>query len=103
MTNAVWLGARIAVVAGALIASGPAAEARGALAVGACGAWGGSWSYGSDRAARNRALDECRGRNCKVVTSFRQLCAAFATDSNSECENAGDRDCKVRGQFCDGD
>ena len=124
MTRSVWLGACLAVLAGALIASGTTAQARGALAIGNCGAWGGSWNYDDDSDARDRALSECKGRNCRVVTSFSGLCAAFAIDrarscgawgwatreSRSqarnvairECEAAGGRDCRIRAQFCDG-
>ena len=124
MKRSVWLGVRIAVLAGALIASGATAQARGALAIGNCGAWGGSWNYDNDDEARDRALSECKGRNCRVVTSFNGLCAAFAIDrartcgawgwatreSQSqaenvairECENAGGRNCQIRAKFCDG-
>jgi hypothetical protein len=123
MKKPVYVAARTLAIAGALIASVAAADARGALAIGNCGAWGGSWNYDSDRRARDRALDECRGRNCKVVTSFSGLCAAFAIDRAKscgawgwatresqrsaervairECENAGGRDCDIRARFCD--
>jgi hypothetical protein len=125
MRHARWGYARIAAVAGAMIVSTVAAEARGALAIGNCGAWGGSWNYDSDARARDRALDECKGRNCRVVTSFTGLCAAYAIDSRnscgawgwatresrrqaenvaiSECESAGGRSCRIRAQFCDSD
>jgi hypothetical protein len=94
------------------------------LAIGDCGAWGGSWNYDDDDDARERARSECKGRNCKVVTSFNGLCAAFAIDrarscgawgwatresqrqaenvAIRECENAGGRDCQIRARFCDG-
>jgi hypothetical protein len=124
MTKTAWMAACIAVLVGALAISVSTANARGALAVGNCGAWGGSWNYDSDDEARDRALDECKGRNCKVVTSFNGLCAAFAIDRNRscgawgwatresqrqaenvairECENAGGRNCQIRAKFCDG-
>lgn len=124
MTHSVRLGARVAVLAGILIASVGTAQARGALAIGNCGAWGGSWNYDSDDEARDRALNECRGRNCRVVTSFSGLCAAFAIDRSKscgawgwatresqrqaeivairECENAGGDNCQIRAHFCDG-
>lgn len=124
MTRSVLLGARIAVLAGVLMASVSMAQARGALVIGNCGAWGGSWNYDDDSEARDRALSECKGRNCKVVTSFSGLCAAFAIDrartcgawgwatrerqstaeevAIRECENAGGRDCQIRAKFCDG-
>ncbi len=124
MTHSVRLEARIAVLAAVLMASVSTVQARGALAVGNCGAWGGSWNYDSDRQARDRAMDECRGRNCKVVTTFTGLCAAYAVDRSRscgawgwatretqrqaenvairECENAGGRNCQIRARFCDG-
>ncbi len=124
MTRSVRLGASVAVLAGVLIASVATVQARGAPAVGNCGAWGGSWNYDDDDEARDRALAECKGRNCKVVTSFNGLCAAFATDrarscgawgwatrerqstaenvAIRECENAGGRNCQIRARFCDG-
>ena len=124
MTHSVRLGASIAVLAAVLVASVVTVQARGALAIGNCGAWGGSWNYDSDDDARDRALSECKGRNCRVVTSFAGLCAAYAIDRAKscgawgwatrerqstaenvairECENAGGRDCQIRARFCDG-
>ena len=124
MTHSVRLGASIAVLAAVLVASVVTVQARGALAIGNCGAWGGSWNYSSDDDARDRALSECKGRNCRVVTSFNGLCAAYAIDrarscgawgwatrerqreaenvAIRECENAGGRDCQIRAKFCDG-
>ena len=124
MTKSARLGATIAVMASVLIASVATVQARGALAIGDCGAWGGSWNYDSDDDARDRAQAECKGRNCRVVTSFDGLCAAFATDRSrtcgawgwatrerqraadevaiDECEKAGGRNCQIRARFCDG-
>jgi hypothetical protein len=118
------LGARVAVLAGVLIASVATAQAKGALAIGNCGAWGGSWNYDDDNDARDRAMSECKGRNCRVVTSFTGLCAAYAIDrartcgawgwatresqrqaetvAIRECENAGGENCEIRARFCDG-
>jgi hypothetical protein len=124
MSHSIRLGARIAMLAGVLIASVATAQARGALAIGNCGAWGGSWNYNDDEEARDRALSECKGRNCRIVTSFDGLCAAYAIDRDRtcgawgwstrerqsaaeevairECENAGGRNCQIRAHFCDG-
>ena len=63
MKRLIWLGACAAILAGALFVSGTAAQARGALAIGDCGAWGGSWNYDNDDDARARARSECKGRN----------------------------------------
>ena len=124
MKHSVRLGACVAVLASVLMASVATVQARGALAIGDCGAWGGAWNYDDDDDARERARNECKGRNCKVVTSFDGLCAAFAYDrartcgawgwatrqrqrdaeevAMDECEKAGGRDCQVRARFCDG-
>ncbi len=124
MARALLMAMRGAALAGMLLASGAVAEARGALAIGACGAWGGAWHFDTDNGAQNRALNECRGRNCRVVTTFDGLCAAFAYDRKGncgafgwatratrgeaetaalqECVNANGRECYIRGQFCDG-
>ena len=127
MKKLVRLGACLAVLAAVLVAltsSVSTVQARGALAIGDCGAWGGSWNYDDDEDARERARSECKGRNCKVVTSFEGLWAAFAVDRSrscgawgwatrqrqsqaedvaiDECEKAGGRNCQIRARFCDG-
>jgi hypothetical protein len=32
-----------------------------------------------------RARAQCKGKDCKVVTSFRRTCAAFAIDGRNAC------------------
>ena len=99
------------------------ASAIGALAINNCGAYGYSHNYNSFRAARRRALSECRGDNCRIVTTIDGNCAAYATDHNRSCgawgwgraatrgrarqialdyclENGG-RNCRVRVSVCD--
>ena len=61
------------------------ANAAGALATGRCGAFGYAFDDVSPEAASLRARAQCRGRDCKVVTSFRRSCAAFAIDSRNAC------------------
>ena len=39
----------------------------------------------SNAVAQNRALNECRGRNCRIVTTFSGMCAAFAYDRKGDC------------------
>lgn len=117
MARSARLGACISLVAGVFIASVATVQARGALAIGDCGVSGGSWNYNRDRDARDAVLDKCKGRNCKVVTSFTGLCAAVAIDQSRscgtwgwatresrrraedtairQCENAGGRDCEI--------
>ena len=60
-------------------------HAAGALATGRCGAFGYSIDDVSPEAASLRARAQCKGRDCKVVTSFRRTCAAFAVDLNNAC------------------
>jgi hypothetical protein len=64
-------------VAGSLLASGiGAAQAAGALAVGACGAYGFAYDYKQQITARSAALAKCKGDDCKVVTARKRGCAA---------------------------
>ena len=60
-------------------------HAAGALATGRCGAFGYSIDDVSPEAASLRARAQCKGRDCKVVASFRRTCAAFAIDSANVC------------------
>ncbi|MFA6264692.1 MAG: DUF4189 domain-containing protein [Pseudolabrys sp.] len=99
------------------------ARAAGALAVGACGAFGEAYDYESMAAARNSALSKCRGDACRVVTTSKRSCAAFAVDFSNPCgafgwgrgarlgatQNAaleacyreGGKECVIRTFFCD--
>ena len=98
-------------------------NAAGALATGRCGAYGYSVDDVSPEAASQRARTQCRGRDCKVVTSFRRTCAAFAIDSanvcgphawaradnlaraqniaSEQCHRHGGRACVIRAWACD--
>ena len=98
-------------------------QAAGALATGRCGAYGYSVDDVSPEAASQRAQAQCKGRDCKVVTSFRRTCAAFAIDSanvcgphawaradnlaraqniaSEQCHRHGGRACVIRAWACD--
>jgi hypothetical protein len=111
------------VAAGILAGSNSSAQALGALSIGDCGAWGGAWNYSTVAEARRRAMQECKGRNCKVVVNLSGNCVAFAVDQArscgawgwatrstkadaervaiEQCEKSGGRNCRVRAQFCD--
>ncbi|HVX98444.1 MAG TPA: DUF4189 domain-containing protein [Pseudorhodoplanes sp.] len=100
------------------------AAAAGALAVGACGAYGEAHDFPNAAAARAAALRQCRGRDCRIVASLRGNCAAFAIDLPNPCgasghasgphlgkaQNAalrscygrGGKDCVIRVFVCDG-
>ena len=60
------------------------AQAAGALAIGACGAYGLAFDFAADPVARNAALRKCEG-DCKVVAALSRNCAAFAVDLRNSC------------------
>ncbi len=99
------------------------ANAAGALAVGACGAYGYGFDYNKIADARAAAMSKCKDGRCKVVGVVRKGCAAMAIDVKNPCgsygwainshlgkaENTslrrcfdfGGRDCVVRAWACD--
>lgn len=99
------------------------ANAAGALATGPCGAFGYAYDDVSPEAAALRARAQCKGRDCKVVTSFAMTCAAFAVDgknacgpngwaqaaklaqarsiASDQCQRYGGRNCVIRAWVCD--
>jgi hypothetical protein len=107
----------------ALIAATGIANAAGALAVGACGAYGYGYDFHKVVDARTAAMKKCSGTGCKVVGDIRRGCAAMAIDAKQPCgsfgwainshlgkaENAslrrcyefGGHDCVVRAWACD--
>ena len=98
-------------------------RAAGALAVGACAAYGYAFDYRNAEAARAAAQGQCAGADCKVVLMLRRSCAALAIDGHRPCgphgfasarrlgeaENValkscyryGGRDCVIRAFACD--
>ena len=99
------------------------ARAAGALAIGSCGAFGEAFDYGTTEQARQSALTKCQGDACRVVTTAKRGCAAFAVDfanpcgahgwgkgpklgrSQNEalaaCYKDGGKECVIRTFFCD--
>jgi hypothetical protein len=99
-----------------------AADAAGAFAVGACGAYGYAYDYKRLADAQTAATQKCSG-TCKIVGAIKRGCAAFAVDAKQPCgsygwavnshlgkaENAslhrcyqfGGHDCVVRAWACD--
>ena len=61
------------------------ARAAGALAIGACGAFGEAYDFRSTDEARQVALSKCQGESCRVVTTVTRGCAAFAVDFTNPC------------------
>ena len=98
-------------------------QAAGAIAVGACAAYGYAVDYGLTDQARSAALAKCRGGRCKVVGVMQHACGAVAIDGHNACgphgyavarrlgqaENLaleycykfGGRDCVIRAFACD--
>ena len=61
------------------------ARAAGALAIGACGAYGEAYDYHSAKEARDSAQSKCQGKACRVVATVKRGCAAFAVDFVNPC------------------
>src|SRR5438132_2959329 len=113
---------RMAVAGGLVIGAIGAAQAAGALAVGACGAYGFAYDFPQEAAAQTAALGKCSG-DCKIVTPMKRNCAALAIDGHNACgafgyaaaarlgqaQNAalrscyryGGKDCVIRAFVCD--
>jgi Domain of unknown function (DUF4189) len=60
-----------------------ATQGAGALAIGACGAYGFAYDYAKEAAASRAALGKCVG-GCKVVP-VRRACGAIAIDGKNAC------------------
>lgn len=100
------------------------AHAAGALAIGSCGAYGEAYDYQTFKDARAGAQSKCKGKACRVVTTVKRGCAAFAVDfvnpcgghgwgkaaklGNAQnvalrsCYKDGGKECVIRTFFCDG-
>jgi hypothetical protein len=98
------------------------AHAAGALAIGACGAYGVSYDYDQVEAANAAAIGQCSG-HCQVATAMRGNCAALSIDVGNTCgaygyaaaprlgqaQNTalrycyrnGGKDCVIRAWVCD--
>jgi hypothetical protein len=99
------------------------ARAAGALAIGACGAFGEAYDFRTVEEARKSALAKCQSDTCRVVTVTQSGCAAFAVDFTNACSahgwgkgprlggsqnqalrscyQAGGKECVIRTFFCD--
>ena len=72
-----------------LIAAIGVADAAGAFAVGACGAYGYGYDYRKTVDARAAAMKQCSGSACKIVGEIRRGCAALAIDAKHPCGSFG--------------
>jgi hypothetical protein len=106
-----------------MVATVNSARAAGALAIGACGAFGESFDFHSMAEARKSALEKCSGQACRVVTVVKRGCAALAVDFSNgcgahgwgkaaklgpaqnvalkSCYRDGGKECVIRTFFCD--
>lgn len=115
---------RVVAAAAVLLGIGTAAvNAAGAIAIGACGAYGYAYDRPNFVQAEAAALRRCGARDCRLVATVRRGCAAFAVDAKDLCgahgyavaprlaraQNAalkqcythGGKDCVVRAFACD--
>jgi hypothetical protein len=98
-------------------------RAAGALAIGTCGAFGEAYDFRTADEAQQSALKKCADGACRVVTTAKRGCAAFAVDFVNPCgahgwgkntrlgrsQNAalqacyrdGGKECVIRTFFCD--
>lgn len=99
------------------------ARAAGALAIGSCGAFGEAYDFRTIDDARKSALSKCQTDTCRVVTTVKRGCAAFAVDFTNacgahgwgkgprlgvtqnealrSCYRDGGKECVIRTFFCD--
>ena len=109
--------------AAALLLAGVATtRAAGALAIGACAAYGYAYDYPTPEAAQAAAIEKCSG-DCKQVVTTKMGCVVYAIDGRKPCgpngvANAprlgeaqnialkfcykhGGKDCVIRAWICD--
>jgi hypothetical protein len=109
-------------VFGWLAASTVTPKAAGAMAVGACAAYGYAYDFKTVKQAHAAAIQKCKGA-CKAVVTTQKGCAALAVDAHKKCgpqgyangaklglaqnvalkscyQNGG-RDCMIRAWICD--
>ncbi len=111
------------VFAACLLFAGAAhANAAGALAIGACAAYGYAYDFPTQEAAQAAAIEKCTGE-CKHVVTTKKGCVAFAIDGRKpcgpngfanapklgaaqntalkQCYKHGGKDCVIRAFVCD--
>ncbi len=121
--RALVAGSLLLAMAAVMLVTATRAPAAGALAIGACGAYGEAYDFHSLPQARKTALSKCQGDGCRVVATVKRGCAAFAVDYANgcgahgwgkaaklghaqnaalrSCYNGGGKDCVIRTFFCD--
>jgi hypothetical protein len=124
MHHVVRAGIGVVAAVGMLALNVAAAHAAGALAVGACAAYGYAYDYKSSDAAQAAAIEKCGDSSCDKVVTTEKGCLALAVDGHKPCgpngyanagrlgaaQNAalkqcyqyGGKDCVIRAFICDG-
>src|SRR3954451_10760147 len=84
MRDCLRAGIAAAAVLGLISTEVMQANAAGALAVGACAAYGYAYDYPSSEKAQAAAIEKC-GASCKSVVTTRNGCVALAVDGHKPC------------------
>lgn len=87
--RAVRAGLAVVLTAVVAIVFSTSTFANGALAIGACGAFGFAHGYASAAEAKAEALAKCAGKGCKVVATVKRSCMAFAVELANPCGSYG--------------
>ena len=122
MLKLVWAFPRLMLAGGFLFAATTAAPAAGALAVGACGAYGFAIDYARNDTARTAALTSARAKDARRRRHEAQLrgagdrwedaCGPFGyaaaaglglaqNTALKQCYRFGGKDCVIRAFVCD--
>jgi len=123
MSRIVWACANCVAAVCLWIMGQSSAGAAGAMAVGACAAYGYAFDFKMVEEARVAALANCVGKRCRLIGVMQHACGAFAIDGHNACgahgyavaprlgqaENIalqycykyGGRDCVIRAFACD--
>ena len=113
---------RAAIAAAIILSPVQAAHSAGAIAIGACAAYGYAFDKSTAEEAQAEALKNCEG-TCKQVVATKKGCVAFAIDGRKPCgplgfanakrlgeaQNSalkfcykhGGKDCMIRAWICD--
>jgi hypothetical protein len=88
VARALVVVALLAATVTAMLVTVRTARAAGALAIGACGAYGEAFDFRSPALARKSALAKCKG-DYRVVATVKRGCAALAVDYANACGGQG--------------
>jgi hypothetical protein len=123
VTRVMVVAALLAAITTLMLVTVQTARAAGALAIGACGAYGEAHDFRNVDEASRSALGKCKDNTCRVVATVKRGCAALAVDyanacgghgigkgprlgaaqndALKQCYADGARECVIRTFFCD--